>query len=111
MGASVFLICVVCAVSGAEPNAPTKDTPERQLLVWHAEWCGPCRRMAPVVRRLQQDGYPVLWLDYDKNRRAARAWGVTLLPCSILAVDGQEQARIVGYASYNRLKRLLQRGR
>jgi thioredoxin 1 len=80
---------------------------DRYLMVWHAEWCGPCQKMEPHVKKLQKEGEPVLWLDYDELPESAAKWGVEKLPTSILVVDGEEADRQVGYRNYGQLKGML----
>ena len=79
--------------------------------VWQASWCPACKRMAPTVAKLQREGEPVLWIDYDRHRETAKGWNVEALPTTILIVNGREAARIVGVAGETQLRDLLRKGR
>lgn len=76
------------------------------LLEFTAEWCAPCRTMEPVMRRLQEAGYPVRQVDVDRNRELAQQFAVHQLPCFVLVANGRERERVVGAAGYDRLVRL-----
>jgi S1-C subfamily serine protease len=66
--------------------------------------------MAPVVQRLEAEGYPVREVDVDRDAALAGRYGVTNIPCFVLVVDGQERGRIIGATSYERLAGLLAKG-
>lgn len=76
------------------------------LLEFTADWCGACQTVAPTVRRLMADGYPVRQVNIDQDSRAATAYRVTLVPCFVLLVDGREVNRLVGGASHDQLLQL-----
>ncbi len=83
---------------------------ETVLYDFQATWCGPCKMMAPVVQRLEAEGYPVREVDVDRDAALAGRYGVTNIPCFVLVVDGQERGRIIGATSYERLADLLAKG-
>ena len=83
---------------------------ETVLYDFQATWCGPCKMMAPVVRRLADEGYPVREIDVDRDAALAQRYGVTNIPCFVLVVDGQERGRVIGATSYERLADLLAQG-
>jgi thioredoxin 1 len=65
-----------------------------------AEWCGPCRLMAPVIDQLAEeyDGrIQFVEVDVDENPDVAMAYGVEGIPTLILFNLGQVVDRIVGY--------------
>ena len=64
-----------------------------------AEWCGPCRTLAPIVETIAEqygDAARVVKLNVDDNPETAREFGVMSIPTLILFKDGQEKARVVG---------------
>lgn len=70
------------------------------LVDFWAEWCGPCKMIAPVLNELAQDldGQLVVGkLDIDENQNTAMAFGVMSIPTLLLFKDGEPIERIVGY--------------
>jgi len=64
-----------------------------------AEWCGPCKMVAPVLAEIaeEQSGrLTIAKLNVDDNPDTARRFGVMSIPTMIVFKDGAEAARIVG---------------
>ncbi|MCM6776982.1 thioredoxin [Nocardia sp. CDC159] len=69
------------------------------LVDFWADWCGPCKMVAPVLDELAAaygDKLTIAKLDADANPVTARDYGVMALPTMILFSGGEEAKRIVG---------------
>lgn len=80
------------------------------LVDFYADWCGPCKMMAPVlddVARERMGQLLVLKLDTDRNPVTAQGFGVRSIPTLILYRDGTEAARQTGAVPRAQLDALL----
>ncbi|MFZ4661423.1 MAG: thioredoxin [Caldilineaceae bacterium] len=81
------------------------------LVDFWAEWCGPCKMIAPVLNEIanELDGKLTIGkLDIDVNQQTAMAFGVMSIPTLLLFKNGQPVDRIVGYQPKPQLMARLQ---
>jgi thioredoxin 1 len=82
------------------------------LVDFWAEWCGPCRMLAPTIEALA-DRYSetsaVVKLNVDDNPSTAAAYGIKGIPTLILFSEGKEVERVIGAASKEVISRMIER--
>jgi len=80
------------------------------LVDFWAEWCMPCRMLAPTIDKLA-DSYAgkvkVGKLDTDSNREVAMKYGISAIPTVILFKDGEVAQKFVGLKQEKEFKEAL----
>jgi thioredoxin 1 len=62
------------------------------LVDFHAEWCGPCKTMSPIVEELANElktNLKVIKIDTDKNQQVSSAYSIQGIPTFILFKEGK----------------------
>ena len=80
------------------------------LLDFWAEWCGPCRMVAPVVAAIaeeRKDSWKVGKVNVDEQGELASLFGVRSIPTLIVFRDGKATAGMVGARGKEEIERLL----
>ncbi len=69
------------------------------LVDFYADWCGPCKMIAPIVEEIanERDDITVGKVNVDDDGALAMKYNVVSIPTLIVFKDGKEQSRIVGY--------------
>ena len=66
-------------------NTPT-------LVDFYADWCGPCKTMAPILEDLKQkigDSAKVIKIDVDKNQKVSAKYKIQSIPTLLLFKEGK----------------------
>ncbi len=81
------------------------------LVDFWAEWCGPCRMIAPALEELSEelgDRVSIVKLNIDDNPDAPTKYGVRGIPTMILFKDGQPAATKIGAEPKSRIQAWLE---
>ena len=84
------------------------------LVDFYADWCGPCKMMAPVLDELARERSGellVVKVNSDQNPASPQRFNVRGIPTLVILKDGQEVARQVGYAPKAALVGLLEKAK
>lgn len=98
-------------------HAFEEDIKQAPLVVvdFFADWCGPCKMMAPVLEQLERDfsvkeyrgRVKFLSVDVEHHRKLAEDRNVMNLPTLMIFENGVAKEKVVGYRKYGDLKRYL----
>ena len=82
------------------------------LVDFWAQWCTPCRMLAPTVEAVAQqysDSANVVKLNVDDNPTTAQRYGIKGIPTLILFREGKEVERVVGATSKESITRMIEK--
>jgi thioredoxin 1 len=102
---------IVNELTDASFNAALKETDKTILVDFWAEWCAPCRMMAPLIQQLAMElsGRAfVAKLNVDQNPLTASRFSVMSIPNFIAFRGGQPVGRVVGAVGKPSLMQLIQ---
>lgn len=94
-------------LTAANFDAEIKNASLPAVVDFFAEWCGPCREMAPAFEALagEMDGQCVFGkVDIDNERELAIDHGITSIPTLVMYKDGERVATISGAMGKDELK-------
>lgn len=95
------------AVSDSTFEAEVLNSPEPVVVDFWAEWCGPCRMIAPALEELAQElggQVKIVKLNIDENQRTPAQYGVRGIPTLLMFKNGQVIAQRVGLLPKAQLK-------
>jgi thioredoxin 1 len=82
------------------------------LVDFWAEWCGPCKMLAPVLEELSNDNQGkinIFKVNVDHNQQLAVQFNIRSIPTLLFFKDGQVQEQVVGLKSKSDLQASIDR--
>ena len=86
-------------VNDANFKTEVLDSKEPVVVDFFAEWCGPCKAMAPALDAVSKEmagKIKVVKLDVDQNPETTQAYRIQAMPTLLLFMDGKVAATQVG---------------
>jgi thioredoxin 1 len=97
----------ITAVSEATFQNEVKEADKPVLVDFWAEWCGPCRMVAPILEELSKElegQLKVVKLDVESNPGIAQAYNIRGIPALLLFKDGEVADQRIGALPKQQLK-------
>ena len=97
----------VAKISDAEFDAEVLKSDKPVVVDFWAEWCGPCRMIAPALEEISGslgDKVKIVKLNVDENPATAAKYGVMSIPTLMLFKNGELASRQVGAAPKQKLE-------
>lgn len=80
------------------------------LVDFYADWCGPCKMMAPILEELSGEvkgSARVIKVDVDKNQKVSLKYQIQSIPTMMLFKEGKILWRHAGTATKEQLKQVI----
>ena len=101
----------VLEVSNDDFESEVVNSEKPVLVDFWAEWCGPCKQIAPVVEEIageHSDKLKVCKMDVDANRETAVQFGIRSIPTLLIFKNGEVAGSQIGAVSKQQLLEFIQ---
>jgi thioredoxin 1 len=76
----------------------------KHVFYFTADWCGPCKKVRPIVEELTKDGYSFQIIDVDIEKELVKKFEISSVPTFILFKNEKSVKRISGAQTKNQLE-------
>jgi len=105
----VILLLKIVRMKDSFNNIINSDIPV--LVDFHADWCGPCKMLAPVLKQVKEEmgtALKIVKIDVDKNQSLASTYQVRGVPTMLLFKNGKQVWRESGVLQKNDILSIIQ---
>jgi thioredoxin 1 len=100
------------SINEADFNEKVLNASQPALVDFWAEWCGPCKMLAPVLEELSNDNQGkinIFKVNVDHNQQLAVQFNIRSIPTLLFFKDGQVQEQVVGLKNKSDLQASIDR--
>lgn len=93
-------------------NVEVLNATEPVMVDFYADWCGPCKMMAPIIEELSEEYRDIIKvgkINIDDNMNLAQKYRVLSIPTIMIFVDGEAKESLVGAVIKEKLVELIQK--
>lgn len=76
------------------------------LVDFYADWCGPCKMIAPILEELKNK-IKIVKVNTEKHQELSRQYGIMSIPTLIIFKNSQEQIRKIGFTNKEELESII----
>lgn len=99
---------IMAIVHANDENFKTCIATDVVLVDFYANWCGPCRALAPILEELSEEGkVTVIKVNVDEAEKTAKEFGIMSIPTLITFRDGKEQKKQIGLVSKEEIEEMI----
>jgi len=114
----VALLGTISAFAGKiqvidEQNFDRETKSGKVLVDFYAEWCGPCKRLGPVLEMVADDmgsKVKIYKVNIDKSPNLADRYEVKGVPTMVLFEGGKVKGKLVGFRDKSAVKKFIESG-
>jgi thioredoxin 1 len=79
----------------------------KHVFYFTADWCGPCKKVRPIVQELIQEGYSFQIIDVDTEKELVEKFEISSVPTFILFKNEKSVKRISGAQTKSQLENFI----
>lgn len=100
----------MAVIHGSKKEFETFIQKDYVLVDFYANWCGPCKMLAPILENVanNRDGFEVMKIDVDEEQDLARSLGIMSIPTLILYHNGTPLGKKIGFLSEEELTKWIE---